>query len=130
MLSQHPPERLEVELQSRLGPLLSQRRYRLVGAGTSGVTWRREMSAKVIGGLVVLGVLALVSFVAATAASIVFGAICAAGAAVLVFMRHPATVTVNLVRTPEGGTELAVSGGRDARRVEEIARTVAGTPPS
>ena len=130
MLSQHPPERLEIELQSRLGPMLSQRRYRLVRAGTSGVTWRREMTGKVIGGLVVLGVLALGSFAGGTAGSIVFGGICVAGAAVLAFARHPATVTVNLVRTPDGGTELAVTGGRDARRVEKIARTVAGPPPS
>jgi hypothetical protein len=129
MLSQYPPERLQVELQSRLGPMLSQRGFRLVGHGPNGVTWRRQMTGKVIGGLVVLGLLALSGFSGGTAGSVTFGVLCLAGAALLVFLRHPASVTVSLVRTQEGGTELAVIGGRDAARAEPIARTVAGPAP-
>jgi hypothetical protein len=127
--SAHPPERLEVELQSRLGPTLSQKGYRVVGHGVTGVTWRREMPGKLIAGLVVLGFLALGGFASGDPGSIVFGLMCAVGAAVLFYLRRPATLTVSLARV-EGGTELGVTGGPDATQAEAIVRTVAGPPPA
>jgi hypothetical protein len=127
--STHPPERLEVELQSRLGPFLSGRGYRVVGHGVSGVFWRREMSGKVIAGLVVLGLMALGGLASGDAGSAAFGVACAVGAGVLFYVRRPATVTIGLTRIT-GGTELTVSGGRDAGKAGEIAKTVAGSPPA
>lgn len=129
MRSTHPPERLEVELQSRLGPFLSGRGYRVVGHGVSGVFWRREMSGKVIAGLVVLGLMALGGLASGDAGSAAFGVACAVGAGVLFYVRRPATVTIGLSRIT-GGTELTVSGGRDAGKAGEIAKTVAGSPPA
>jgi hypothetical protein len=127
--SAYPPERLEVELQSRLGPTLAQKGYRVVGHGVSGVTWRREMPGKVIVGLVVLGFLALGGFASGDPGSIAFGLLCAAGAGVLFYLRRPATVTISLARI-EGGTELEVSSGPEAAQAEAIARTVVGPPPA
>jgi hypothetical protein len=127
--SAYPPERLEIELQSRLGPFLSERGYRVVGHGVTGVTWRREMSGKATAGLVALGLLALGGVLSGDAGSVVFGIFCAVGAAVLIYVRHPATVTIDLARIP-GGTELTISGGSDVPRVRPMAETVAGPPPA
>jgi hypothetical protein len=120
---------LEIELQSRLGPFLSERGYRVVGHGVTGVTWRRGMSGKLTAGLVALGLLALGGVLSGEAGSVVFGIFCASGAAVLIYLRRPAIVTIDLARIP-GGTELTVSAGPDTARVSPIAQTVAGPPPA
>jgi hypothetical protein len=126
--SAHPPERLQIELASVVGPSLSQRGYRLVGQGASAVTWRRELSGRMIGALVALGLLALGGLTSGEPGSVVFGIACAAGLIALLYLRWPATVTVGLVRTADG-TELTVTGGRDAVRAEAVVRTVVGAPP-
>lgn len=128
MRSAHSPERLAVELQSRLGPSLSQRGYRVVGQGVTGVTWRREVSGKLIAGLVVLGFLALGGIASADAGTIVFGIVCAAVGVALFYFRRPATLMVNLTRVADG-TEISLSGGPDAVKAEAIVRTVAGPEP-
>jgi hypothetical protein len=129
VLSAHPPERLEIELQSLVGPSFAQRGYRLVGHGLTAITWRRAMSGKLIAGLVVLGLMALSGLSTGEAGSIVLGVLCAVGAGPLFYFRRPATVTISLTRLLDG-TDLAISGGADAPRTEEIVRTVAGPPPS
>jgi hypothetical protein len=126
--SAHPPERLEVELPSLVGPSLAQRGYRLVGQGVSAVTWRRELSGRVLAGLVALGLLALGGLTSGDAGSVALGVACGVGAAVLLYLRRPATVTVALARMPDG-TEVSVTGGRDAVRAEVLVRTAVGAPP-
>jgi hypothetical protein len=127
--SAHAPQRLAVELQSRLGPSLAQRGYRLVGHGTSGLTWRREMSGKLIAGLVVLGLLALGGIASGEVGSILFGLACAASAGVVFYARRPAVVSVDLTRIPNG-TEIDVHGGPDVARSSTIVRAVAGPEPT
>lgn len=127
MRSAHPPERLAVELQSRIGPVLAQRGYRLVGQGAAGVAWRREMSGKVLAGVIVLGILALGGLVSGDLAATLVGVAAAASAGALAYFRGPATVIVKLDRIP-GGTALAVSG-RDSGRATAVAQTVLGPPP-
>jgi hypothetical protein len=124
--SGHSPDRLNVELQSLVGPPLSQKGYRCVGFGPAGVTWRREMSAKLIVGLIVLGLLAIGGLGSGEVGSTVFGAVCAIAAALLVYLKRPATVAIRLSPVP-GGTEMTLAGGRDARQIEPIARQVAGS---
>jgi hypothetical protein len=126
--SAHPPERLAVELQSRVGAVLSQSGYRVVAHGPSGIAWRRDLSGKVIAGLVILGLLALGGVASGEAGSIVFGLVCAVGAGALAYSRRPAGVTIGLVRI-SGGTEVSVSGGPDTPRAKKIAMVVAGPAP-
>lgn len=123
MRSAHPPERLEIELQSLVGPALSRKGYRVVGHGVTGVTWRRESSGKFIVGVAVLGLLAIGGLTSGESGSIALGVLCAAGAALLVYLRRPASVTVALERV-RGGTEIAVSGGPDVDTATEIIRVV------
>lgn len=129
MLSRHPPERLEVELQSRVSPSLSERGYRVVGYGSTGITWRRDVAARLAAGLVLLGLLALGGVSSGDAGFTVFGVLCALGGGVLFYFRRPATVTIGLTRVP-GGTEWTVSGGPDSQSAEEIAKAVAGPSPA
>lgn len=126
MRSGHPPERLEIELQSRLGPSLAAKGYCLVGQGVTGVTWRREVPGRLTAGLLFLGLFALGLFAAATVGSVVLGLICLAVGSVVLYTRRPATVTVGLTRVP-GGTEISVSEGPEARSVEDVLRTLASS---
>jgi hypothetical protein len=119
--SAHPPERLGVELQSRLGPSLSHRGYRVVSYGPGGISWRRSMPGKVIAGVIVLGMLALGGLASGEAGSILLGLIFGIAAGLLVYFRRPAGVAVNFVRFP-GGTEISVSGGPDVARTQELVR--------
>lgn len=127
--SAHPPERLQVELQSLVGPALSQRGYGLVGQGPTQVMWRRQLSNRVIGGLAVLGVLCIGGLGSGDAVGVVIGLAAAIAAATLVHMRRPATITVSMSPIP-GGTQLAVTGGPDATVAEALVRSAAGPPPS
>jgi uncharacterized coiled-coil protein SlyX len=117
-----------VELQSRVGPTLSQRGYRVVGFGPAGVTWRREMAGKIVGALAVLGFFALGGYASGDAGSIVFGVILTLSALLLFYIRRPNTVSINMTRVA-GGTELTFTGGRDAAKAQELARSVAGPAP-
>jgi uncharacterized coiled-coil protein SlyX len=128
LLSGHPPERLHVELQSRVGPTLSQRGYRVVGFGPAGVTWRRDMAGKIGGALFLLGFFALGGYASGDAGSIVFAVILTLSAVLLFYVRRPNTVSINMTRVP-GGTELTFTGGRDAAKAQELARSVAGPAP-
>jgi uncharacterized coiled-coil protein SlyX len=128
LLSGHPPERLHVELQSRVGPTLSQRGYRVVGFGPAGVTWRRDMAGRIVAALAVLGFFALGGYASGDAGSIVFGAILTLSALLLFYVRRPNTVSINLTRVA-GGTELTFTGGRDAAKAQELAQSVAGPAP-
>jgi hypothetical protein len=125
----HPPERLAVELQSRVGPSLSHKGYRLVGSGPAGLMWRRDLAGKVLAGLIVLGLLALSGLASGQAGSIAFGLVCAAAAGLLFYFRRPASVMISLVRLAVG-TEVTVTGGPDAGKAAELARTVAGPAPA
>lgn len=132
MHSAYAPERLAVELQSRVGPSLSQRGYRLVAQGPAGVAWRREMSAKLIAGIIVLGLFALGGLASGQAGSIVLGLACAVAAALLVYFKRSANVTIGFARTPDG-TDITVSGGRDAAKAEALVRpfaTVTSSAPA
>jgi archaellum component FlaC len=128
VLSSHPPERLHVELQSRVGPTLSQRGYRVVGFGPAGVTWRRDMAGKIVGALCVLGFFALGGYASGDAGSIVLGVILTLSALLLFYIRRPNTVGINMTRVA-GGTELTFTGGRDAAKAQELAQSVAGPAP-
>lgn len=122
----YPPERLAIELQSRLGPSLAAKGYCVVGHGVNGVTWQRELSGRLIGGLLFLGFLALGLFGTATVGSVLLGLICIAVGSVILYTRRPATVTVGLTRVP-GGTEIWVADGPDAHSVNEVLRTLASS---
>jgi len=126
--SSHPPERLEVELQSVISPSLSQRGYRVVGHGITGITWRREMSGKLIAGIAVLALLCLGGVLSGDPGSILFGVVSGLAAGLLFYFRRPANVTIVLTRI-QGGTELNVTGGPDAARAKTIAQRVAGPEP-
>jgi uncharacterized coiled-coil protein SlyX len=128
LLSGHPPERLHVELQSRVGPTLSQRGYRVVGFGPAGVTWRRDMAGKIVAALFVMGFFALGGYANGDAGSIVLAVILTLSSLLLFLVRRPNTVSINLNRVP-GGTELTFMGGRDAAKAEELAKSVAGPAP-
>jgi uncharacterized coiled-coil protein SlyX len=128
LLSAHPPERLHVELQSRVGPTLSQRGYRVVGFGPAGVTWRRDMAGKIVAALAVLGFFALGGYASGDAGSIVLGVVLTLSALLLFYVRRPNTVSINMTRVA-GGTELSFTGGRDAAKAQELAQSVAGPAP-
>jgi hypothetical protein len=113
--SSHPPERLEVELRSRLDPTLSRKGYRVVGHGVTGITWRRDLTAKVIAGLVFLCLMALAGLASGDPVSIAIGVVCAAGAVLLFFLRRPATLTVSF-EPLQDGTDIAIRGGAAASR--------------
>ena len=129
MRSAHTPERLGVELQSRLGPSLSRKGYQVVGYGPGGITWRRSMPGKVIAIVVVLGVLALGGVASGEAGSIVLGLVLGVGAGLLVYFRRPASIAVNFARLP-GGTDISLNGGPDVRSAEEIVRASVGPDAS
>jgi hypothetical protein len=129
MRSPHPPERLAVELQSLVGPSLSQKGYRLAGHGLAGITWRRELSGKLIAALVILGLLALSGLASGEGGSTLLGVLALVGAALIVYLRRPATVTIHLANAG-GGSEVTVAGGPDTDWVTEIVRRVASPPPS
>jgi hypothetical protein len=124
--SGYPPERLEIELQSRLGPSLAAKGYCVVGHGPTGVTWRRELPGRLSAGLLFLGLFALGLFGAATVGSVLLGLICIAVGSVVLYIRRPATVTIGLTRVP-GGTEISVSEGPDARSVKDFLHTLASS---
>lgn len=126
MRSGYQPERLASELQSRLGPNLSAKGYRLIGHGVTGVTWQRELSGRLIAGLLFLGFVTLGLFGTATVGSILLGLICIAAGSAVLYTRRPATVTVGLTRVP-GGTEISVSEGPEARSVNDLLRTLASS---
>jgi uncharacterized coiled-coil protein SlyX len=117
-----------VELQSRVGPTLSQRGYRVVAFGPAGVTWRRDMAGKIVGALAVLGFFALGGYASGDAGSIVLGVILTLSALLLFYTRRPSTVSINMTRVA-GGTELTFTGGRDAAKAQELAQSVAGPAP-
>lgn len=125
MRSRHSAERLEAELTSRIGPSLSHRGYRVVASGKGGVTWRRDWSGKLIAGLVVLGVLALGGIASGDGGSFVFGVACGVGAGALFYLRRPSEVAVTLLPVGDG-TEIAVLGGPDVARAEQIVQTLVG----
>lgn len=126
MRSGYPPERTVIELQSRLGPTLAAKGYCVFGHGVAGVTWRRELSGRLIAGLLFLGLFALGLFASATVGSVLLGLICIAIGSVVLYTHRPATVTIALTRVA-GGTEISVSEGPDARSVEDIVRTLASS---
>jgi len=123
------PERLAIELQSRVGPFLSQRGYRMVGHGLGGLAWRRDLSGRALAGVVTLGVLALGGVASGDLGTTVFGLACGVGAGVLSYHRRPANVTIGLTKV-QGGTELTIAGGADAEKVGSVVSTVAGPPPA
>lgn len=129
MRSQHSAERLEAELTSRIGPSLSHRGYRVVASGRGGVTWRRDWSGKVIAGMVVLGLLALGGVASGDAGSFVFGVACGIGAGTLFYLRRPADVAVTLLPV-DGGMEIAVLGGPDVGRAQQILQTLVAPSPT
>jgi hypothetical protein len=122
--SQHSAERLAADLTSRVGPHLSHKGYRLVSSGIGGVTWRRDWSGKLIAGLVVLSLFALGGIMSGDVGSTVFGVACGVAASALFLFRRPAEVAVDLASV-DGGTELAVRGGRDASAARQIAEALA-----
>lgn len=124
--SAYPPERLAIELQSRLGPPLAAKGYCIIGHGVTGVTWRREPSGRLIAGLLFLGVFSLGSFASATAVSLLLGVVCLLIGCAIFYTRRPASVTVSLRRAP-GGTEISVSDGPDATTVNDLLRTFASS---
>ncbi len=112
-----------IELQSRLGPSLAAKGYRVVGHGVTGVTWQRELPGRLTAGLLFLGFFALALFATATVGSVLLGLICIAVASVVLYARRPATVTVGLSRVP-GGTEISVSEGPEAHSVKDVLHTL------
>ena len=119
MRSAHPPERLATEVQSRLGPALAAKGYCVVGHGTAGVTWRREVSGRLIAGLLLLGAFALGLLGGATVGAVLLGILCLVAGSGVLYARRPASVTVNFARVA-GGTEISVISSADAAAVTEI----------
>lgn len=129
MRSPHPPDRLEIEIQSRLGPSLAERGFRVVGYGAAGITWRRDATGRFVAGLIALGLFAVGGIASGEPASISLGMTAGVGFAFLAYLRRPATVVVHFAPLRSGGTEVSISGSVDARRLEPILKTAASVVP-
>lgn len=101
----------------------------MTGQGPAGITWRRELSAKLIAALVILGLIALGGLTSGEGAGTAIGLLAVAGGVLILYFRRPATVTVGFT-AQDDGSELTVSGGPDAEKVAQIVRTVAARSPS
>lgn len=119
MVSPHSPDRLATELQSTIGPPLSERGYRVVGAGSSGLIWRRDRPQwawVLIIALCIWSVIFLINGISDLSPVALILGLVAAGLAFAAFKwRAPAMVTFHFRPGPAGGTEIIVEGadGRD-----------------
>jgi hypothetical protein len=118
-------DRIAVELQSRLGPYLADKDYLLTSHGPTGVSWRRGLSARLVAGAVLLGLLGIATVADGGLGGVLFGSACVVGAVVLAYVRRPASVVVTLAPVDGGGTEVSLSAGPDTADAAGIVRATA-----
>jgi hypothetical protein len=135
LYSPYPAERVAVEVQSRLGPDLSNKGFRVIASGPSGVTWRRAISGQSTALLLFLGLMFLGGIGSGIdegdAGSVFFGVICGTAGFAFFWLRRPATVVVVLQPMASGGCGVDIHA---TLALEEVTRTVsavasAGTEP-